>query len=196
VVALHEAPDPASDPAALADLVVAIAASADKTAFASLFSYFAPRLKAYLTRLGLDAAQAEEITQEVMVAVWRKAATYDRRQASVSTWIFRIARNRRIDAFRRDQRHLLDADDPGLQPASEAGPDASAEVAEREVQIRQAMDRLPIEQRDLVRAAFYEDLSHSQIAARTGMPLGTVKSRLRQAIGKLRLALGSTGADA
>jgi RNA polymerase sigma-70 factor (ECF subfamily) len=199
VVALHEGLDTAGDPTALAELIEAIAARADRAAFARLFAYFAPRLKAYLARLGLDPAQAEEIAQEVMVAVWRKASTYDRRQASVSTWVFRIARNRRIDAFRRDQRNLLDAQDPGLHPTAEAGPDTAAEAVELEARVRIAMEALPVEQRELVRAAFYEDLSHSQIAERTGMPLGTVKSRLRQAFGKLRLRLkddAGVGADA
>ena len=194
IVALHDGPDAAGDPAALAELIEAIATRADKAAFARLFGYFAPRVKAYLIRLGLESAQAEEVSQEVMVAVWRKAASYDPRQASVSTWIFRIARNRRIDAFRRDQRNLLDAHDPGLQPMAEPAPDTLAEAAERDVRVRVAMDQLPVEQRDLVRAAFYEDLSHSQIAERTGMPLGTVKSRLRQAFGKLRLRLVDEGA--
>ena len=196
-MALHQAPDVAGDPSVLADLIEAIAARADKAAFASLFGFFAPRIKAYLIRLGLDAAQAEEIAQEVMVTVWRKAGSYDRRQASVSTWIFRIARNRRIDVFRRDQRMTLDAHDPGLQPAGQASPDAVAEAADMEIQIRVAMQLLTSDQRELVRAAFYEDLSHSQIAERTGLPLGTVKSRLRQAFGRLRSALGSpTGAGA
>jgi len=198
-VALHEGLDAAGDPAALADCIEAIAARADKAAFASLFSYFAPRLKAYLVRLGLETAQAEEVAQDVMVTVWRKAASYDRRQASASTWIFRIARNRRIDVFRRERRADLDANDPGLQPAVEPTPDTVTEAAQMEVHVRLAMEQLSPDQRDLVRAAFYEDLSHSQIAERTGIPLGTVKSRLRQAFGKLRLCLNDShvaGADA
>jgi RNA polymerase sigma-70 factor (ECF subfamily) len=198
-VALHEGLDAAGDPAALADCIEAIAARADKAAFATLFSYFAPRLKAYLVRLGLETAQAEEVAQDVMVTVWRKAASYDRRQASASTWIFRIARNRRIDVFRRERRADLDAHDPGLRPTAEPTPDAVAEAGQLEVNVREAMARLPPDQRDLVRAAFYEDLSHSQIAERTGIPLGTVKSRLRQAFGKLRGCLNAdriAGVDA
>ena len=155
-------------------------------------------MKAYLTRLGLDGAQAEEVTQEVMVAVWRKAASFDARQASVSTWIFRIARNRRIDVFRRGQRETLDASDPAFEPPAEVRPDGAAETAEREAQVRRAMEALPPEQRDLVRRAFYEDLSHSEIAASTGVPLGTVKSRLRLAFAKLKLTLADAaeGAEA
>ncbi len=124
-----------------------------------------------------------------MVAVWRKAASFDRRQASVATWIFRIARNRRIDVFRRDQYARLDANEPMFQPVAEALPDAAAEAGERETQVRQALAELPEDQRDLVRDHFYEDLSHSQIAEKTGLPLGTVKSRLRLAFAKLKLRL-------
>jgi len=165
-------------------------------AFTRLFAYYAPRVKGYLMRLGLEPAQAEEVSQEVMVAVWRKAASFDSRQASVATWIFRIARNRRIDAFRRDQRSALDAHDPAFQPEPEAAPDAATETAQREAQLRVAMAELPPEQRDLVRVAFYEDLSHSQVAERTGLPLGTVKSRLRLAFAKLRLRLEADDQDA
>jgi RNA polymerase sigma-70 factor (ECF subfamily) len=179
-------------------LVEAIAARQDRAAFTRVFAYYAPRVKAYLARLGLDGAQAEEVAQEVMVAVWRKAASFDARQASVSTWIFRIARNRRIDVFRRDRRAALDPNDPAFEPPSEARPDGAAEAAERETRVRRAMAELPPEQRDLVRRAFYEDLSHSEIAATTGVPLGTVKSRLRLAFAKLKLTLADTaeGAEA
>src|SRR5215468_7762517 len=107
---------PADEPAppdreALAALVEAIAAKADKAAFAALFRHFAPKIKGYLVRLGADRGQAEELTQEVMLTVWRKAATFDRKQAAVSTWMFTIARNRRIDAVRRERRPELDPED-------------------------------------------------------------------------------------
>jgi RNA polymerase sigma-70 factor (ECF subfamily) len=180
---------PEDDAAAFAAAVEAIAAHADRAAFARVFTYYAPRVKGYLLRLGLEAAQAEELSQEVMVAVWRKAASFDRRQASVATWIFRIARNRRIDVFRRDQYARLDANEPMFQPAAETAPDAAAEAGQREVQIRRALAELPEDQRVLVRDHFYEDLSHSQIAEKTGLPLGTVKSRLRLAFAKLKLRL-------
>jgi RNA polymerase sigma-70 factor (ECF subfamily) len=172
-----------------ADLVEAIAARADRAAFTRLFAYFGPRVKGYLVRLGLDAAQSEELTQDVMVAVWRKAGSFDRRQASAATWIFRIARNRRIDVFRQERRASLDARDPVFQPAPETAPDEAAQASQREVRVRRAMEDLPPQQRELVRAAFYEDRSHREIADRTGMPLGTVKSRLRLAMAKLKLQL-------
>ena len=173
----------------LADLVEAIAAHQDRAAFGMLFAHYAPRLKGYLLRLGLGPAQAEDLAQEVMVTVWRKAGQFDRNQASVATWIYRIARNRRIDAFRRESRAVLDVDDPGLQPVAQPGPDAELDTAEREAQVRAAMAELPPEQIDLVRRAFYEGLSHRQIADVTGLALGTVKSRLRLAFQKLRMRL-------
>jgi RNA polymerase sigma factor (sigma-70 family) len=172
-----------------ADLVEAIAARRDKAAFARLFDWYAPRVKGYLLRLGLAAAEAEEAAQDVLVAVWRKADTFDRRQASVSTWIFRIARNRRIDLYRR-QKGALDPDEPMLQPEQPIAADAGLEAAEREARVRQALAELPPEQLDLVRRAFYEGLSHSEIAEATGLALGTVKSRLRLAFVKLKFRLG------
>jgi RNA polymerase sigma-70 factor, ECF subfamily len=179
-----------------AGLIEAVATRQDRAAFTRVFAYYGPRVKAYLLRLGLESAQAEEVAQEVMVAVWRKAPSFDRAQASAATWIFRIARNRRIDLFRRDQRAQLDANDPAFHPAAEATPAEVAEAAERENQVRRAMAELPSDQRDLVRRAFYEDQSHSQIAADTGVPLGTVKSRLRLAFAKLRLRLADVGEGA
>ena len=175
-----------ADKAVFADWVEAIALRGDRDAFAKLFTHYAPRVKAYLMKLGLQNAQAEELTQEVMVTVWRKAATFDRRQASVGTWIFRIARNRRIDAFRRELRADYDQDDPALQPAPEAAPSDAVEAADREEAVAAAMGQLPPEQMELIRRAFYEGLTHREIAEATGLPLGTVKSRLRLAFDKLR----------
>ncbi|HYM30755.1 MAG TPA: sigma-70 family RNA polymerase sigma factor, partial [Candidatus Cybelea sp.] len=106
------------DREAFADLIQAVAAARDRAAFAALFRHFAPRVKSYLMRLGAENAQAEELAQEVLLTVWHKAATFDRRQASASTWIFTIARNRRIDALRRERRPELDPTDPMLVPAT------------------------------------------------------------------------------
>jgi RNA polymerase sigma factor (sigma-70 family) len=172
-----------------ADQLEAIAATQDRPAFAELFAHYAPRVKGYLIRLGLGQAQAEDLAQDVMVTVWRKAALFDRRQASVATWIYRIARNRHIDVFRKDQRAILDPGDPGLQPEPEIAPDAKMDAVQREEQVRLALAQLPAEQNDLVRRAFYEGLSHRQIADATGLALGTVKSRLRLAFHKLKAAL-------
>jgi RNA polymerase sigma-70 factor (ECF subfamily) len=173
----------------LADLVEAVARSGDKGAFATLFGFYAPRVKAYLLRLGADHATADELTQEVMVAVWRKAALFDRRQASVSTWLFTIARNRRIDVIRRERRPEFDPDDPLFVPDPEPTPDEVAVRAEQDKRLRAALKTLPSEQLTLVESAFYGGKSHRDIADETGIPLGTVKSRLRLAFTRLKKAL-------
>jgi RNA polymerase sigma-70 factor (ECF subfamily) len=173
-----------------ADLLVAVAELQDREAFAELFAYYAPRVKSYLVRLGADSALAEEIAQDVMVTVWRKAGLFDRAQASVSTWIFRIARNRRIDLFRRSKRPELDPEEEMILPSGVEAPDARIEAMETETRVRAAMKDLPEEQVLLLKLAFYEGLSHSEIAARLGAPLGTVKSRIRLAFAKMKVRLG------
>lgn len=167
-----------------------VAQQRDRDAFAGLFAYFAPRLKAYMIRSGSDSIQAEEFAQETMLTVWRKADRFDPAQASASTWIFTIARNKRIDAYRRGSRPEFDPQDPLLQPTAETPPDDSVAAGQTATVLRQAVSELPAEQASLLTLAFYEDMAHSEIAERTGLPLGTVKSRLRLAIGKLRNALG------
>jgi RNA polymerase sigma-70 factor (ECF subfamily) len=173
-----------------ADLLLAVAELQDRDAFAELFAYYAPRVKSYLLRLGADSALAEEIAQDVMVTVWRKAGLFDRAQASVSTWIFRIARNRRIDLFRRSKRPELDPEEEMILPSGVEAPDARIEAMETETRVRAAMQDLPEEQVLLLKLAFYEGLSHSEIAARLGAPLGTVKSRIRLAFAKMKVRLG------
>jgi RNA polymerase sigma-70 factor (ECF subfamily) len=173
-----------------ADLLVAVATRQDRNAYAELFAYYAPRVKSYVLRLGADNALAEEIAQDVMVTVWRKAQLFDRTQASVSTWIFRIARNRRIDLFRRAKRPELDPEEEMILPAGVEAPDARIEAMEIEARVRAAMKDLPEEQVLLLKLAFYEGLSHSEIAAKLGAPLGTVKSRIRLAFAKMKARLG------
>lgn len=173
-----------------ADLVERIGIERDADAFDKLFAIFAPKVKGYLMRLGTDAAIADDLTQDVMVTLWRKADRFDRRQASVSTWVYRIASNRRVDLFRSEQRQNLDIDDPQLQPSPARAADIELETGQQEERVRLAIQTLPAEQRDLVQKAFYEELSHSDIAALTGLPIGTVKSRLRLAFSKLRVQVG------
>lgn len=178
-----------------ADLVEAVANARDREAFAALYDHFAPRINSYLLRLGTDNGSAEELTQEVMVTLWRKAALFDRTKSSTATWIYRIARNRRIDLSRRDRSALLDPEEPALQPAPAEEPDARVDARTREELVRQALAELPAEQVELVRLAFFEGLSHSEIATETGLPLGTVKSRIRLAFTRLRRELEGAGAD-
>jgi len=174
------------DRARFADLLVAVATTQDRAAFSQLFAYYAPRLKSYLMRLGSDGAHAEEIAQDVMVTVWRKASLFDRSQASVSTWIFRIARNRRIDVFRRTKKPDLDPEDMMLLPSGFDAPDAGVEAMDTEARVRAAMKDLPEEQVQLLKLSFYEGLSHSEIAEKLKVPLGTVKSRIRLAFNKMK----------
>lgn len=165
-------------------------AGRDREAFAELFGRFAGRVKSFLLRYAMQDDQAEEIAQEVMVQVWRKAAGYDPARAAASTWIFAIARNRRIDVIRRAIRRDTDLNDPCFQPEPE--PDGSAVVGARDRAriVREAMADLPDTQRDVLRATFYEGLSQAEIAERDGLPLGTVKSRVRLAFARMRERLG------
>lgn len=171
------------------DLLLAVGRARDRAAFAALFEHFAPRLKAYLRRLGADAPAAEELVQEVMLQVWRRAETFDPAQASAGTWVFTIARNRRIDALRREQRPEIDPDDPALVPDPVEPADRALETAQDSGRLRAAIRELPPEQAELLRMAYFEDKPHSVIAAERGLPLGTVKSRLRLALDRLRKAL-------
>jgi RNA polymerase sigma-70 factor (ECF subfamily) len=172
-----------------ADLLDALASGPDRTAFARLFAHFAPRVKSYLRRLGADDALAEELVQEVMLTVWRRAQLFDRRQAGASTWIFTIARNKRIDRLRRERRPELDPDDPALVPEAETPADQQVEAGQRQARLRAAVARLPDEQARLLRLSYFEDKSHSTIADELDLPLGTVKSRLRLALSRLKTLL-------
>lgn len=179
-----------------ARLVVRVAESRDKEAFTMLFDHFAPRIEAHLQRLGLDAAQAEEIAQDVMITLWRKASLFDPSKSALSTWLYRIARNRRIDLSRRDRTDYVDPQSPAiLEIASEGRIDQAFDGQQRDDIVRGLVTELPNEQQSLVKLAFYEGLSHSQIAERTGIPLGTVKSRLRLAFTRLRRGLEAAGVE-
>jgi RNA polymerase sigma-70 factor (ECF subfamily) len=173
----------------LSSLVIAVAKTRDKAAFAVLFDHFAPRLKTYVMRLGASAATAEELVQETMLTLWRRADSFDPRQATASTWIFTIARNKRIDGLRRESRPDLDPNDPALAAPPAAAADEAMAATESEAILRQAITELPQEQAELLRICYYGDKSHRQIARELGLPLGTVKSRLRLALGHQRLKL-------
>jgi RNA polymerase sigma factor (sigma-70 family) len=176
-----------------ASLVAAVAQQRDRDAFAQLFDYFAPRLQGYLIRLGSDSGMAEEITQDVMVTLWNKAHLFDPAKSSLATWLYRIARNRRIDGLRRDRLDFVDPmngfDDEAVDPET----DRLIDLNDREDHVRNALESLPPEQLQLVRLAFFDGLSHSEIAEKTKLPLGTVKSRIRLAFTRLRRVLESNG---
>lgn len=167
----------------------AVAENQDRSAFAELFNHFGPRVKAYLIRLGSDDTMAEEVTQDVMVTVWRKAALFDRSKSSAATWLFRIARNRRIDMLRRKRTVNVDTETMVIEDENLPDPNETLDEDKRQSRIRKALAQLPEQQLQLVELAFFTELSHSQIAEETGLPLGTVKSRIRLAFGRLRRVL-------
>ena len=179
----------------LNELALAIAERGDRAAFATLFKHFAPRVKSFLMRSGTPPDVAEEMAQETLAAVWRKAASFDPQRAGVSTWIFTIARNLRIDHQRRQGDAFADggADDAGLDELPDPEPGAALEhrvdAMQRERAVRQALAELPCEQALVLRLSFYEEQPHAAIARDLSIPLGTVKSRIRLAAVHLRRLL-------
>jgi RNA polymerase sigma-70 factor (ECF subfamily) len=171
-------------------LLRAVATRRDRTAFAELFRHFAPRLKAFMVKGGADSDTAEELAQEAMIQVWRRAESFDPTRAAASTWIYTIARNKRIDRLRRERRPIMSEEEyagalGGAGGEPERG-DAAAERSQAGMRLARSLDALPEDQAAVVRMAFYEDKSHSAIAAELHLPLGTVKSRIRLALTRLR----------
>lgn len=170
-------------------LLLAVGRNRDRKAFARVFGHFGPRIKSYLVRRGCDAETAEEVVQEVMVTLWRRADRFDPGQANASTWVFTIARNKRIDFLRKDRRPELDPEDPALVPDPDESADRLVEAAQDTHRVRAAIKNLPDDQRHLLELAYFEDKSHSVIAEEQSLPLGTVKSRIRLAMTRLRKSL-------
>ena len=169
-------------------LLLMVSNDKDRIAFRQLFNHFAPRIKSFLMKAGADPTMAEECSQEAMATVWNKAHLFDSSRASASTWIFTIARNKRIDAIRKIRRP---------EPDELTWPDEIEPVQEEALELKQqselladAIQNLPEKQRQLVEKAFFKELSHSEIALETGLPLGTIKSRIRLALERLRHAMG------
>ena len=164
--------------------MVSVRDARDKTAFAALFDHFAPRLKGFVMRSGLSAAQAEEIVQDVMLTVWRKSEQFDPHRAQVSAWIYQITRNRQIDLIRKERRPVPEE----LSQDDEVEPDASQMLAvEQEAgQLKKALSRLKPDQRAIIEKAYLGELTHQEISKQTGLPLGTIKSRIRLGLERLR----------
>ena len=173
----------------LSESLIAVAERKDRKAFIRLFEHFGPRVKSYLKRLGVNDSQADDLMQEVMLTVWRRAEQFDCRKARASTWIFTIARNKRIDAIRRERRPELDPNDPALVPDRDDDPSEAVSANEWRAAIKRAIGELPEEQAKLLRMSFFEDKTHDAIATELDLPLGTVKSRIRLALAKLRRSL-------
>lgn len=177
---------PATDPA---DLLARIAGQQDRQALAELFRLLAPRLKSMMLKLGADTALAEDLVQETLLAVWRKAHLYSPERGAPVTWIFTIARNLRIDQLRRlSNKPYEDLD--GIDATDDA-PTGMQVVEQQQVvtRVKSALEELPEDQREVVRLSFLNDMTHADISAALGIPLGTVKSRLRLAYGRLRPVL-------
>ena len=170
-----------------ADWIVRIAARQDCGSFIALFTQFAPRVKGYLIRQGVSQQVAEELAQETFLMVWRKANQFDPMRASAGAWIYTIARNLRVDLLRRE-RHPDDGR-IGEAPSAQRTPEDELKVLEAERRLRGAIDNLPREQAEVVRLSYFEDQTHPEIADRLGLPLGTVKSRIRLASTQLRSTL-------
>jgi RNA polymerase sigma factor (sigma-70 family) len=175
------------------DLLTAVGADRDGAAFTALFDHFGPRVHAQMVRLGLAPIAAADVTQDVMETIWRKAHLFDRRKSPAATWVFHIARNRRIDVRRRSRELSAPAEDFFAIPDTAAASDERIDAAQRERYVRAALGGLPREQFTLVKLAFFDGLSHADIAERLKLPLGTVKSRLRLAFGRLRRFLHDAG---
>ena len=167
--------------------IALIASDRDRQSFISLFTVFAPKVKAYLLRQRVSEYAAEELTQEVFLTIWRKAGQFDPSRASGSAWIYTITRNRRVDHFRRE-RHPDDGR-IDVPPDAQLNPEEMIKVQQWEDRLRTAITALPEEQAQVLRLSFFDDLTHPEIAERLALPLGTVKSRIRLATGHLRSAL-------
>jgi RNA polymerase sigma-70 factor (ECF subfamily) len=166
------------------DLIVRIAKNQDQQAFSELVGLAAPRLKAYAIRCGADINDAEELVQECLLTVWRKASQFNPKTARSTTWLYTIVRNRRIDIGRKNKLNLVQSDD--LWPEGETG--SLEDEVERDLTgqlVRTLLHSLPDEQRQIVFKVYFEGKSHSEIAGELDLPLGTIKSRLRLAMKKL-----------
>jgi len=173
--------------------IAAVSARADRAAFAALFGFFAPRIKSFMRRSGESESQADELAQEAMLMVWRKAALFDPATTGAAAWIFTIARNLRIDARRRAQREDVVATgdiDEEFRIDDAPGPDALLATVQSEAQVRAALAKLSPDQRRVVQMSFFEEMPHTEIAQTLRIPMGTVKSRLRLAMKRLRSLLG------
>ncbi len=172
-------------------LLVKVASGQDKNAFSELFLHFAPRVKSYMMKLGSDETMAEELAQQVLLQIWRKAKLFDPKKAAASTWIFRIARNMRIDSLRRQKHFLVDDFDLTEIPDDKENQEVSISQEQSAVIVREALKGLSDDQAVALRLSFYDGLSHADIADRLRLPLGTVKSRIRLAFSRLRVTLNS-----
>lgn len=170
--------------------MAAVAGTADRASFMRIYDHFQPRVRRYLTGLGASHTVAEDLAQEALLRLWQRAECYDATRSSLSTWLFRIARNLHIDRIRRephwvDAQDAIDVLDAAQEPAGSSAVEASAVHAD----LRERVERLPAVQARLIRMSYFEGKTHHEIAGELAMPLGTVKSHLRRAFLKLQVAI-------
>ena len=184
-----QAPSIASGQADFADLLFRVGSARDRAAFARIFDYFGPRVKSFMMRKGASAELAEDLVQETMIAVWSKATLYAPERGAVSTWVFTIARNLRIDRLRRESSaHFTDLEGFDAPSGDVPGDDALNRLQE-DSHVARALAQIPAEQRELLILSYVEDVPQSMIAERLKLPLGTVKSRMRLAYRRMRTLL-------
>jgi RNA polymerase sigma-70 factor (ECF subfamily) len=171
------------------DLLIAVGDRGDKDAFRELFKTFSPRFRAFIGQRGQNPDMSEEVVQETFIRVWKKAQLFDPEKASASTWLFAIARNTRIDILRKRGRPAPDADDPSFVPDPEPGADQLISREEEAKRLQKAIALLPPDQREVLQLAYFEEKAHARVAEDLGIPLGTVKSRIRLALGRIRTEL-------
>jgi RNA polymerase sigma-70 factor, ECF subfamily len=176
----------APGPRFMAEYLQRVAEKGDVDAFRALFQMYAPRVKSYMMRQGADPNTAEELAQETLLTVWRKAALYSGDKGSATTWIYTIARNLRIDRLRKEMTWVQLPEGHDEKASDDMAPDEVVSEAERRVRVQTALAGLPADQHEVVALSYVEGLSHSEIAERLGLPLGTVKSRMRLAYLKIR----------
>jgi RNA polymerase sigma-70 factor (ECF subfamily) len=181
---------PATQPSDAA-LVQAIGSARDRDAFRQLFTRYAPKLKAHFAHAGRSGVTVEDLVQDVMLSVWSHAHSYKPELASVSTWIFRIARNRFIDVVRRQRTVAIEPEVVDALGGEVVDLDDGLSTLELSARVDVALTGLSPEQADVIRASYYQHESASQTAARLGIPIGTVKSRLRAALTQLARSLGT-----
>jgi RNA polymerase sigma-70 factor, ECF subfamily len=177
-------PKAASPGSEMTHALLAVRDDRDREAFGRLFDHFGPRLKAMLMRGGQTEGSAEDIVQDVMLTVWQKAAQFDPHRAEASAWIYRIARNRQIDLMRRRPQPQPDL----LEEPPDIEPDAAqiVVIAEEAGLLRDALSRLSPEQSRAIEQAYMQDMPYIQISQVSGLPLGTIKSRIRLGLKRLR----------
>ncbi|MDX1402321.1 MAG: sigma-70 family RNA polymerase sigma factor [Kiloniellales bacterium] len=168
------------------ELVQRVACNRDRAAFRCLFLRFGPRVKSLMIRSGADASMAEDLVQDVMLILWRKAELYSPERGSVAAWVFTIARNLRIDRLRRQSPQAYDdIDDLDFESPAASG-EEEVHVRQQSMLVSEAVSQLPPDQKRVIELSFIYDMPQADIAQELGVPLGTVKSRMRLAYGKLR----------